>query len=47
MCCLCFEMTPNEYATWDVNAKPWVLVDVCITCRMHETYWMIRKWSEL
>lgn len=45
MCCQCFGGFPLEEATFDLyNDEPhWLLVDVCKRCRMHETYWMIRK----
>lgn len=43
MCCQCFEGTPNEHATFDVDTM--TLVDVCPGCRMMETYWMIRKFA--
>ncbi len=46
MCCQCFDGVPLEEATWDLyHSDPPVRVDVCIPCRMGETYWMIRKFA--
>ncbi len=41
MCCQCFSRTPLDEATFDVVDMKHV--DVCITCRMAEIYWMIKK----
>ncbi len=44
MCCQCFGGFPVEEATWDLyHSNPPARVDVCIQCRIGETYWMIRK----
>lgn len=44
MCCQCFGGFPLSEATFDLyNDEPFMnLVDVCKTCRIYETYWMIR-----
>lgn len=41
MCAVCFGRTPLDSATFDVVDME--RVNVCIPCRMGETYWMIRK----
>lgn len=44
MCAQCFSMTPVDEATFDMyHHEEKVLVNICIPCRMAETYWMIRK----
>lgn len=40
-CCLCYEVFPHAEATWDPDRT--TRVNVCMKCRINETYWMIRK----
>lgn len=45
MCCQCFSRVPVDEATFDMysNTVKLTRVDVCMPCRMAETYWMIKK----
>lgn len=46
MCALCFGGFPLEEATWDMHhSDPPVRVNVCMQCRIGETYWMIKKFA--